>query len=100
MPATVEALAGNKVRFAMEFIRTTDGAPVDPSPVHFIYETPAGIETTLVYLTDAALVRDRTGNFHVEVAGVAGVYYYEWRGFGTNMAAAGGYYIFTPSRFA
>lgn len=99
MTATVEALEGNKVRFAMEFTRTTDDVAVDPSPVHFIYETPAGVLTTLVYLTDAALVRDSLGNFHVDIAGVAGVLYWEWRGFGANMAAASGHYIFTPSRF-
>lgn len=99
--ATVEFLEGNKVRVAEVFTNTVTGGPVDPAVVLFKYEDPAGNLTTLTYLTDAALIRDSTGNYHVDIdCDEDGAWYWEWRGTGANQAADEGYFTVTASRFA
>jgi len=99
---TVEYLEGNKIRVSMAFTRTSDSAAVDPAAVLFLYRIgEAGTTTTLTYLTDAALVKDSTGNYHVDIdLTTPGPLYWEWRGTGANQAANEGRFVVTASRFA
>lgn len=43
------------------------GTATDPTAVSFKYTKPSGTTVTLVYLTDAGLVKDSTGNYHVDI---------------------------------
>lgn len=64
------------------------GTAIDPTVVKFSYRDPSGNETVLTYLSDAALVRDSAGNYHVDIdADEAGVWYYRWWSTGTGQAA-------------
>lgn len=100
--ATVEFLEGNKVRVAELFTRTTDSVAVDPGVIIFKHRMgEAGAVTTLTYLTDAALVKDSVGNYHVDIdLTTPGMLYWEWRGTGANQAADEGNFVVSESRFA
>lgn len=100
--ATVEFLEGNKVRVAELFTRTTDSVAVDPGAIIFKHRLgEAGAITTLTYLTDAALVKDSVGNYHVDIdLTTPGTLYWEWRGTGANQAADEGNFVVSESRFA
>lgn len=64
------------------------GAAVDPTVVKFAYINPAGVQTTLVYGTDAALVKSATGVYYVDVdASSSGDWQYRWWSTGTGQAA-------------
>lgn len=43
------------------------GTAIDPTAVFCKYENPAGTLVTLTYGTDAALVKDATGDYHVNI---------------------------------
>jgi hypothetical protein len=60
----------------------------DPTTIKFKYITPAGTETTLVYGTDAALVRSGTGVYYVDLLlDTAGTWMLRWVGTGAATAA-------------
>lgn len=67
---------------------------VDPTGVTFRYKwTDDSAYTELVYGTDAALVKESTGKYHVDMdtTGKAGQYcHYKWLGTGTGQASARG----------
>lgn len=76
---------GDTVRLSTTF--TVGLVLTDPTAVTLTYRTPAGVETTLVYLVDAALVRDSVGDFHADIpATTLGLWTWKWVGTG---AAAG-----------
>jgi len=56
---------GQKVRFTNEF--KVAGVLTDPTTVTCKVMNPSGDITTYVYGTDAALVKDSTGIYHVDV---------------------------------
>ncbi len=59
------------------------GAAFDPSTVTFKLKDPTGEVTTYVYGTDAELVKDETGKYHVDVAAdLSGDYHYRFQGSG------------------
>lgn len=62
----------------------------DPSTVTFVYETPAGAVTELVYGTDAEVVKDSTGVYYVnlDTTGVPGTWKYRFFSSGNGQAAA------------
>ena len=53
------------VRFSV-VIKDSAGTLVDPTTLQFTLINPAGIGTTYVYLTDSELIKDSTGNFHID----------------------------------
>ncbi len=64
------------------------GAAIDPSTVTFKFKDPAGTTTTYLYGTDAELVRDSVGNYHVDLSPtVRGDYLYRYESTGTGQAA-------------
>ena len=81
-------LEGQAIRFSASF---TDigGSAVDPGTVTFAYKDPAGAVTDLVYGTDAAVVRDSAGHYHVDLTALtnAGEYWYRWHSTGNGQAA-------------
>lgn len=78
---------GDSVRCRATF-KDSSNALIDPTAVSFKYKNPSGTITTLVYGTDAALVKDSTGNYHVDVnANQSGTWYYRFSSTGTGQAA-------------
>lgn len=64
------------------------GSAIDPAEVRLAYRTPAGVTTTLLYGTDAAVVRDSVGTYHANInATAAGTWRYRWFSSGTGQAA-------------
>lgn len=69
----------------------------DPAAVFAKYRDPSGNVETLTYGVDAALVRDSTGNYHVDVdADEAGWWGYRFYSTGTGQASSpdGEFYVF------
>jgi hypothetical protein len=71
---------GDTVRCAYAFT-DEDGTAVDPDVVIFRYKTASVAETSYTYGTDAEVVRDSAGNYHVDLTpDTAGIWYYRWEG--------------------
>jgi hypothetical protein len=78
---------GDKVRVSGAFTLVSSGAAVDPDTVSLIVTDPDGLETTYVYLTDAEVVKDSTGNYHADISASApGTWYYRWLSTGNGQA--------------
>ncbi|MDL1909699.1 hypothetical protein FBQ81_03245 [Chloroflexi bacterium CFX6] len=76
---------GQKVRCSVEF--RVDGILTDPTTVSAKVKSPSGTVTTYVYLTDAALVRDSAGAFHLDVVALlSGQWHFRFEGTGTCTA--------------
>lgn len=58
-------IVGQRPRF--DFQIRDDHVLTDPTTLTFKFEKPDGVETTYIYGTDAELVRDSVGKFHVEL---------------------------------
>ena len=69
------------------------GTATDPATVKFAYQAAAlATTTTLIYLTDSALVKRTTGTFYVDIdtGETAGEYDWRWFATGTGQAAEQG----------
>ena len=74
------------VRVSSEF--TVSGTDTDPTVVKAMYKDPNNLVTTLTYGTDAALVKDATGKYHVDIAAtIAGNWWYRFESTGAVVAA-------------
>ncbi len=83
---------GDLVRCTGTF--ASSGTNVNPDAIMFKVKTPAGVVTTYTYGTDAALVRDATGVYHVDVSATeAGQYVYRFWSTGIGQAAAEGQFL-------
>lgn len=90
---------GRLVRFAALF-KNAAGAAADPTGVSFKTRSPAGTLITYVYPTDVALVRDSTGNYHIDVAvGESGEWHHRWEGTGAVVTAEDSQLVVEPSAF-
>ena len=59
--------------------KDANGTDVDPTTVTVKYEKPDGTEVTKVYLTDAEVIKDSTGHYHIDVdADQSGVWHFRW----------------------
>lgn len=64
------------------------GTAIDPTAVKVTVRRPGGQVATYVYGTDAAVVKDSTGNYHIDIdAHSPGTWYYRWWSTGTGQAA-------------
>lgn len=89
---------GDVVRATGSF--TGGGAAIDPDSVSFRVKAPDGTVTVYVYLTDAELVKEATGVYHVDVdANANGEWFYRWESSGLGQAAAEGRFIVKASAF-
>jgi len=91
---------GDQVRVSAAFTNAV-GTAIDPTTVRFKYKTPAsGTAVTLVYGVDGALVKDSTGNYHVDIdLDLAGVYRFRWESVGTGKAASESFVVVRNSDF-
>lgn len=87
---------GDLVRVSGVFTNAV-GTAVNPTVVNLSFRNPSGNETTYIYGTDAALVKDSTGNYHVDIdADEAGIWHYRWWSTGTGQAAEAVKFIVHP----
>ncbi len=85
-------LIGQTVRLSVAFT-DADGAAADPGSLTFTLRAPSGASTTYTYGTDAALVKDSTGNYHVDWAvSQEGIHWYSFAGTGLNAAVDEGWF--------
>lgn len=90
---------GDLVRCSGPFTNAA-GTAIDPTAVLFEVKDPAGTLTTYTYGTDAELVRDSAGNYHVDVdANLPGTWYYRFYSTGTGQAADEASFIVETSQF-
>jgi hypothetical protein len=62
----VTPLKGSRPRVTVHF-RDTSNVGIDPSALNFLFTDSEGNETVYVYGTDAEIVRDAAGDYHVDV---------------------------------
>lgn len=90
---------GTSVRTTVSFVDKTTGQPVDPATVRCLYKNSGG-QTTLTYGTDNAVVKDSTGNYHVDLnANVVGQWWFRWESTGANQGAYEDSFEIRPSQF-
>lgn len=90
---------GDLVRCSGEFTDQA-GTVLDPTDVFFSVKNPAGTITTYEYGVDVALVKDSTGNYHVDVdANATGIWYYRFYSTGTGQTAAEGLFTVPVTNF-
>ena len=91
-------MVGTLVRCSGAF-RTAAGAAQDPAAVSFTFKNPDGDIETYVHGTDVELVKDSTGNYHVDVdADAPGGWYFRFAGTGSGQAAAEGQFRVDSSK--
>ena len=73
---------GDLIRVSAIFM--TNNVDTDPATVTLKHKDPGGTATTWVYLTDAQVVKDSTGNYHGDInVTTAGTWNFRWEGTGT-----------------
>jgi len=78
---------GDKIRLSAAFTNLAEAAQ-DPGGVQFKILEPDGTLTTYVYSTDVELVKDSTGNYHVDwVIDQSGRHRYRFAGVTSGQAA-------------
>ncbi len=79
---------GDKVRCTGTF-ETAAGVDTDPSAVYCKVKSPSGTTTTYTYGTDAALVKQATGIYYVDVSLTEpGTWHFRFYATGTGQAAS------------
>lgn len=82
-------VVGKVVRMSVAITRTDTGAAADPTTPTFKIKEPDGTVTTYEYPTNAQLVKDSTGNYHVDwTTDQIGKHYYRFSGSGTTAPGA------------
>jgi hypothetical protein len=98
---------GQAVRLSATFANASD-VVADPTTVTLtigrqeVSPPPAPTGTSFVHGVDLTLVKDSTGNYHLDYTGAAsGIYVYRWVGTGTVATASlPRYFKVTPNPFA
>ena len=90
---------GDLVRCTAAFTDAA-GSAFDPDTVAFKSRNPVGSVTTYTYGVDAELVKDSTGNYHVDVdANRVGTWTVRFESTGTGQAAAESQFRIVESEF-
>lgn len=72
------------IRCSVNF-KNLAGTDFDPAAVIFKLRTPAGVESSKTYGTDIELVKDSTGNYHIDFEVLeGGTYYFRFKGTGAG----------------
>lgn len=88
MLAPGRVYVGDTKRIAMNY-QDDDGIDIDPSSVVFKLLSPSGTLTQATYGTDAALVRQSTGDYYVDATfNESGRWTWRWVSTGTGTATA------------
>jgi len=89
---------GDVARVSAAFTDVNDAA-ADPSTVSLAFKDPSENVTTYIYGTDAEVVKDSTGNYHVDIAlDEAGTWHYRWVSTGTGATAQEGELVVKPRK--
>ncbi len=84
---------GSRVRLMASFENENHNL-TDPTTVTAKVEKPNGVKTTYIYLTDAELVRESQGIYHVDVdANLPKIWYFRFEGAGAVEAASQGSFM-------
>lgn len=79
---------GQKVRVSAEFT-DADGAQADPTAIFAVVKAPDVAAVTYEYNVDAELVKDDTGDYHLDLSlSSAGVWAVRWYSTGTIQAGS------------
>lgn len=90
---------GDIVRLAGTFKNQSD-AFVDPGGVRVKVKNPLGTSTTYVYGVDAGVMKDATGQYHLDIdADTEGTWYYRWEGLTSNKGADEESFLVRDSQF-
>lgn len=90
---------GDLVRLSASF--DVDDVATNPTALTFKLLRPDGTTQAYVAGTDAQLVHDSTGNYHVDwSAAQEGVHYYRFEGTGAAQAASEQSFVIRHSRFS
>lgn len=77
----------NVVRVSVVF-KNSAGVNADPTAIQFQYQPENASVTTKIYGTDVEVVKDSTGNYHVDLTvSSAGRWWTKWKGTGAIIAA-------------
>jgi hypothetical protein len=88
---------GDLVQLPASFV-DQNASPADPGGVSVKFQQPDGAITTYVYGADIAVVKDATGEYHLDViVNLSGVWKYKWFGTGLVQTAEGGQFTVKPS---
>ena len=93
---------GELVRVPGIFLNSNGSAVIDPTVVMFDYHAVAlSLTTTYTYGSDAAIVKDSTGRYHVDVNTNegSGDYFYRFYSTGTGQATGAGEFYVRPRQF-
>ncbi len=100
MRQAFECDLGDRVRIEGVF-KNLDLVKVDPATVTYKIKSPAGDVATLVFGTDAEVVQDSLGTYHVDQdAEIAGWWYYRIYSTGAGKAAIEGSFRVNRSNFS
>lgn len=89
---------GDKVRLSAAFT-DIDELPSDPGGVRFTVREPGGVRTSYVYGSEAELVKDSTGNYHVDwLTTKPGRHRYGFYGITSGQAVDEGEFLVQPSK--
>lgn len=92
---------GDVVRCSVVFTNTA-GTAADPTAISFMLKKTSGGSTTTHTTTGTPplVVKDSTGNYHIDIpADVRGTYYWRWIGTGAVAAASEGTFYVSISAF-
>lgn len=102
--ATKQYHTGSRPRLYASFKLGT--VATDPSTVTFKLRAPSGTTTTTVYpdpdpLVTSAIVKDSTGEYHLDISAVTeqGEYWYRVEGTGSVTATAETFFVVKESHF-
>lgn len=78
----------------------TAATPIDPTSVFFKYKTPSDAVVTYTHGTDAEVVKDSVGNYHVDVSVTEpGQWHYKFYSTGAGQAAIEGEFVVERTEF-
>ena len=90
---------GDQIRVTATFTNSTS-TTTDPTAITCKHKDPGGTITSLVYITDAEVVRSTKGVFYTDVTlDETGTWYVRWAGTGACVAAAEHYWLVRKSEF-
>jgi hypothetical protein len=90
---------GDMVRVSSNFVDTANTS-TDPNTVVFKMKEPNNTVTTYTFGVNAQMVKESTGNYHVDwLVGASGFHVYNYRGNGVANAAEEASFMAVPSQF-
>ena len=91
---------GDLIRLSGAFTNPNDSdAPIDPTAVFVSRKEPGGTVTIKQHVTDPEVIKDSTGNYHIDIDITAeGLWHYRWYSTGTAQAAEESTFVIVPAK--